>query len=649
VIQGEETLTGGTADNVAISSLGEIRLAPEVTELAETTEPYVWSLAVAGDTTYVGTGNGGRIYQIDDAGEASVLVDTPEVAILSLTVGPDGDLYAGTSPDGIIYRIDLDAAMPTPTTVFREDEKYVWAMVFDHEGRLYAATGENGKLFRLTPDAEGAGYTSELMFDAEESHLLCLANVGGKVYAGSDSNGLVYRIDPAVDGKAFVVYDSDEKEVRSILNGGLGTVYVTTTTGQVPRPQSPGSPPPQSNGDDVESYLYSIDAKDVARPIWQSDEGVILSAAWMGDAVLVGVGDEGKLYSIAPDGRSEALGSVSDANVLAIVRRGDGFALGTGNAGKVYTLDGSVADEGTWESEAFDAEFVSDWGRLEWEGYSPTDGGISIQSRSGNTATPDNTWAEWADLDAESGKVASPRARFLQVKASLKAGAAGRSPALWSITTAYLQSNLAPEIASASVVVDQDEGGRNGNGAGHPQTKRSAKWEAEDPNGDGLLFAVYFRAEGEGEWHLLEEELTESSHTWDSAPMPDGDYRVRVVASDILANPVERALTTEFVTEPFRIDNTQPTISGLAATRDAAGSVRVTFAAEDATSQIGDAAYSLDADRWHVVHPTDELFDDVSEAFDFTIKDASANAHSVAIKVTDKAGVMTTARVWVAE
>ena len=48
-------------------------------------------------------------------------------------------------------------------------------------------------------------------------------------------------------------------------------------------------------------------------------------------------------------------------------------------------------------------------------------------------------------------------------------------------------------------------------------------------------------------------------------------------------------------------------------------------------------------------HDLTGLFDDVSEAFDFTIKDASANAHSVAIKVTDKAGVMTTARVWVAE
>ena len=237
VIQGDEAFAAGTLENIAVSSLGEFSLAPELTQVAETQDPYVWSLAVAGDTTYVGTGNAGRVYKMDGAGEMTLLVDTPEVAILSLAVGPDGALYAGTSPDGLVYRIDPTAAMPTPTTVFQGDEKYVWALMFDGQGRLYAATGENGKLFRLTPDAGGSSFTSEVMFDAEESHLLCLANVGGKIYAGSDSNGLVYRVDPAVVGKAFVVYDSDEQEVRSILAGGLGSVYVTTSTGRIPRPR----------------------------------------------------------------------------------------------------------------------------------------------------------------------------------------------------------------------------------------------------------------------------------------------------------------------------------------------------------------------------------------------------------------------------
>ncbi len=651
VLQGDEAFAAGTLENIAVSSLGEFSLAPELAQIAETQDPYVWSLAVAGDTTYVGTGNAGRIYKVDGAGEMTLLVDTPEVAILSLVVGPDGLLYAGTSPDGLVYQIDPSAAMPTPTTVFHGDEKYVWALMFDAQGSLYAATGENGKLFRLTPEAGGSGFTSEVLFDAEESHLLCLANVGGNIYTGSDSNGLVYRIDPDVVGKAFVVYDSDEQEVRSILNGGLGAVYITTSTGRVPRPQSPGAPPPPSNGDDVQSFVYAIDAKDVARRIWQSDEGLIYAAAWMGAAVLVGVGDEGKLYAVAADGQVEALGGVAESNVLAIVGSGESFTLGTGNTGKVYTLDGGVAAEGSWESETLDATFVSDWGRLEWEGHTPVGSTVTVQSRSGNTATPDNTWADWADVPTDTGKVPSPRARFLQAKFSLTAPGVAQSPAVWSVATAYLQSNVSPEIASVGVSVEQDEGGRNGRptpGAAH-QTKLTAEWEVEDANGDTMEFALYFRAEGETSWHLLEDELTAPTHTWNSAPMPDGDYRVRVVASDAPANPSPRVMTTEFVTEPFRVDHTQPVITGLRAMRDGAGVVRVQFDAQDATSHVGQAAYSVSADRWRPVYPTDDLFDSQREAFSFSIDDAPADAHSVAVKVTDRAGVTTTARAWIAE
>jgi hypothetical protein len=651
VIQGAEAFAAGTLENIAVSSLGEFSLAPDLTQVAETEDPYVWSLAVAGDTTYVGTGNAGRIYKVVAGEEPALLVDTPEVAILSLVVGPDGALYAGTSPDGLVYRIDPTAAMPTPTTIFQGDETYVWALMFDGDGRLYVATGENGKLFRLTPEPGGSSFTSEVLFDAEESHLLCLANVGGKVYTGSDSNGLVYRIDPAVPDKAFVVYDSDEQEVRSILNGGLGAVYITTSTGKTPRPQSPGAPPPPSNGDDVQSFVYSIDAKDVARRIWQSDEGLIYAAAWMGASVLVGVGDEGRLYAVSPDGQAESLGGVTESNVLSIAGSGDGFVVGTGNAGKVYTLDGAVASEGSWESETLDAEFVSDWGRLEWEGDASAGASITVQSRSGNTETPDNTWAEWAEVPADTDKVPSPRARFLQIKLSLATADGGPSPAVWSVATAYLQSNISPEIASVSVAAAADEGGRNGRStpSGAPQTKRTAAWEVEDPNGDAMEYAVYFQAEGETTWHLLEDELTEPTHTWDTAPTPDGDYRVRVVASDATANPSARALVTEFVSEPFRIDHTQPMIAGLEATRDAEGVVRVQFDAEDATSHVGEAAYSLSADRWSPVYPTDDLFDSQREAFSFTIDDAPADARTVAVKVTDRAGVTATARAWIAE
>jgi hypothetical protein len=49
------------------------------------------------------------------------------------------------------------------------------------------------------------------------------------------------------------------------------------------------------------------------------------------------------------------------------------------------------------------------------------------------------------------------------------------------------------------------------------------------------------------------------------------------------------------------------------------------------------------------VYPTDDLFDSQRETFSFSIDDAPADARTVAVKVTDRAGVTTTARAWIAE
>src|SRR5207245_9435293 len=62
------------------------------------------------------------------------------------------------------------------------------------------------------------------------------------------------------------------------------------------------------------------------------------------------------------------------------------------------------------------------------------------------------TWSDWSRPYVGSGgePVASERARFLQLKATLL-GKDGVSPVLDSISTAYLQRNLRPQIQSITV------------------------------------------------------------------------------------------------------------------------------------------------------------------------------------------------------
>ena len=85
-------------------------------------------------------------------------------------------------------------------------------------------------------------------------------------------------------------------------------------------------------------------------------------------------------------------------------------------------------------------------------------------------------------------------------------------------------------------------------------------------------------------------KCTRSTISFDSTAFADGDYRIRITASDAPSNTPEDALTTQEESDPFTIDNTPPAISNL----QAAGNV-VKWHAADALSTIYKAEYSA---RW---------------------------------------------------
>ena len=80
------------------------------------------------------------------------------------------------------------------------------------------------------------------------------------------------------------------------------------------------------------------------------------------------------------------------------------------------------------------------------------------------------------------------------------------------------------------------------------------------------------RGDKETEWKLLKDKIAETLYLWDSTAFPDGDYRLRVTASDAPGNPPADALTTSMESDPFLIDNTPPSITGARRRRAAAAS-----------------------------------------------------------------------------
>src|ERR1035438_7988162 len=288
--------------------------------------------------------------------------------------------------------------------------------------------------------------------------------------------------------------------------------------------------------------------------------------------------------------------------VTAFQAGGDGrLYAATGNTGKVYEIGPGLEREGSIESDVFDSGMYSLWGRLSFE-VNLNGGQVAMATRSGNLDRPQKNWSAWAAVpaDGKGGRVASPAARFVQWKATL----AGGSPELDSVDVAYLPKNLEPRIDEIEATPPNYRFPPSSTPPiAFPQSLNlpplGTRWAASDPNGDALVFTVEIRGTGESEWKLLKDKVTERYLSWDSTAYPDGEYRVRVTASDAPGNPPSEALTARLEGSPFWIDNTPPKITALGAAR-AGGKLQVRWHAADALNNIAKAEYSLDGSEWKV-------------------------------------------------
>jgi hypothetical protein len=160
-----------------------------------------------------------------------------------------------------------------------------------------------------------------------------------------------------------------------------------------------------------------------------------------------------------------------------------------------------------------------------------------------------------------------------------------------------------------------------------------ARWLASDPNGDSLVYTVEIRGEKETAWKLLKDKVAEKYISWDSTAFPDGDYRLRVTASDSPGNPPAEALAASLESDPFTIDNTPPKITALTAIRNG-GKLEIRWHAADALSNLTKAEYSLDGGEWTLAAPVTKLSDSPDLDYLLTL-DATPGEHTVAVRAMD--------------
>jgi hypothetical protein len=148
-----------------------------------------------------------------------------------------------------------------------------------------------------------------------------------------------------------------------------------------------------------------------------------------------------------------------------------------------------------------------------------------------------------------------------------------------------------------------------------------------------MIYTAEIRGVNETEWKPLRAKLTDKYISWDTTAFPDGDYRLRVTASDAPSNPPAEALVARLESAPFTIDNTPPQITGLTATRSG-GKLAVRWHAADALNNLDRAEYSLDGGDWTVAAPVTQLSDSPELDYQLTL-DAAAGEHTIAVRVVD--------------
>ncbi len=112
-----------------------------------------------------------------------------------------------------------------------------------------------------------------------------------------------------------------------------------------------------------------------------------------------------------------------------------------GDIGIYVAPDQGLAATGVYTSPVWDTGGVATWGAIQWTSQVPGGSGLALQTRTGNTPSPDDgTWSPWSPPYGASGStVGSPTARYIQIRATLTRGGILASPVLEEVRVGYSQ------------------------------------------------------------------------------------------------------------------------------------------------------------------------------------------------------------------
>ncbi|MEO7144312.1 MAG: PQQ-binding-like beta-propeller repeat protein, partial [Bryobacteraceae bacterium] len=518
-------------------------------------EKYIWALAFSSDgALYVGTGDRGRIYRVTGPGQGELYYDTGQSNITCLAFDAQGRLLAGSEPNGLLYRV---TAKNKAFVLYDSNLPEIRTILPQADGTIYAAALGGSIAKRTSGIATSSAAGAPVM--------VSLTATSVTVTDSTAQSGIEIKPKPDASKTQSTVVQTAAPPAAAVEYPGID-----------------------------KSAVYKIHADNTVETLWSSKDENIYDLFVNGGQLLFATDERGRIYRLNPDRNATLLTETGQGETTRLVEWRGGIAAATGNMGVLYRLERGVGATGTYESPVHDTGTVARWGRLNWRATPAPGARLAFVTRTGNSARPDATWSDWSTpvRDPAAARIQSPNARYIQWRAEFS-GPGGVTPGLDSVSVAYLPQNNPPVVRGVTVVTQSvpsssaqkassaaasasysvtvtDTGEPAGSTAAGTPTQMLSRgasqqtqivWQADDPDGDKLVYAVYFRAEEQHEWILLKSNLYENTYTIDADALADGRYDFRVVASDSPSNPPLSARQSEAVSAPVLIDNTPPVVT----------------------------------------------------------------------------------------
>ncbi|HEY3418136.1 MAG TPA: hypothetical protein VGM23_14760, partial [Armatimonadota bacterium] len=642
-LTGRKDFLRGKHIGTGVTSKGRLVLVPAVRTVFQSNDLVPWRMVSTAAGTYVAGWDSTSIMRLTDDGKGEVVFpkqaeDAPNaIAISALAADGNGNLLVATWPDQKVRLVGADGAIKREWMLPGE---MIWDLAVTTDGRRYAAC-DQGTLYLLRDDNDAP---LQVACNVPDKHVLTLAaGPNGTLYLATAPRGKVYRL--TTGGQLESVFET-RSAVISLALDGKGNLYVGTSP-------------------NCRIYRVSTDGtqREVMRGMGRGNRHVYALKV-VGDDLYASTGPAGGIYRITePAGDDPEVTAIFAREDLRSGKEEDGKtgpesvmvnALATTPQGELLAaasspgqvLKFSPRTEGAFLSAVLQTPVVSRWGNLDVQVKSGDGQVVAVESRSGFTALPDRTWNSWAAITEKGAQMTSEPALFAQFRVQLT-GKDSDSPALEYARLYYQPVNQPPMVK-----LDQPVAGTNWNGT------KDIRWKGNDPDGDNLVYTVFISKDDGKTWAQLTKheeakptpatepkpadaakpangkpkpkttepekpaaaaadtakkpdadvakgETEGTSLNWDSKSVPDGVYRVKVVATDKYAKPTDPK-SAEAISGRIVIDNTAPTalVTDTVYSWDELKRILLT----DNLSPIIGGKFRIDDGPWNALTAADGIF-----------------------------------------